>query len=320
MKPRRIASLLASATEILYGIGLGKRVVAISHECDYPPGVADKPRVTTTLVEAEAPSHEIDEQVRRMAAEGSALYGIDVEKLAELAPDLIVTQAQCDVCAVRYADVLEAVRTHGALQGTHVVAINPMTLEGIFDDILHVGDAADSAQAAQRYVEELKARVEAVQTKSQSLSAESRPRVACVEWIDPPMLAANWMPELVEMAGGLCSLAEAGKHSTYAAWGDVVAFDPQVVLVTPCGFDLQRTLRETPALEALPGWHSMSATHTGRVYLVDGNAYFNRSGPRIVDSLEILAHLLHPKLFDPPRWVADPEKVWCRLDKVRAAD
>lgn len=317
--PHRIASLLASATEILYGIGLGDRVVAVSHECDYPPEVATKPRVTTTLVEAEAPSREIDQQVRSMAAGGSALYGIDTEKLAELAPELIVTQAQCDVCAVRYADVLDAVRTQPALRHSRVVAINPMTLEGIFDDIRTVGEAADCAEAAERYVAGLKTRVEAVQEKSQGISAKSRPRVACIEWIDPPMLAANWMPDLVELAGGTCALVDAGKHSTYANWPDVIAFDPQVIVVTPCGFDLRRTVREAASLEALADWSSMSASRSGRIYLVDGNAYFNRSGPRIVDSLEILAHLIHPEVFDPPDCVVEPVKVWCRLDEVRAA-
>ena len=314
MKPKRIASLLASATEILYGIGLGDRVVAVSHECDYPADVAAKPRVTTTLVAADAPSGEIDRQVREMSAAGSALYGIDVERLAELAPDLIVTQAQCDVCAVRYADVLEAVGSVPTLEGTQVVAINPTNLREIFEDIRRVGQATGYEAEAARFVAQLEARVGVVRQKSATMSAADRPRVACIEWIDPPMLAANWMPELVELAGGAYPLSQTGEHSTYADWQSMVRYDPEVVVVMPCGFDLQRTSSEASTLERLADWQTMSAVKNGRVILVDGNAYFNRSGPRIVDSLEILAHLLHPDQFGPPESVADPERVWSCYD------
>lgn len=292
MAAERIASLLASSTEILYGLGLGERVVAVSHECDFPDEVRAKPLVTHTRVQAEASSRDIDEQVKAACAAGEALYRIDVAKLVELRPDLIVTQAQCDVCAVRYADVVSAVREHAALSGTQIVSLNPMTLEGVFEDILRVGEAAGIADRAAEYVRSLRAKVEAVQAGAARVDARQRPRVACIEWIDPPMLGGNWMPELIELAGGRCDLVEAGLHSTFANWDEVVAFDPEVVVVMPCGFDLKRTLAEAPTLRTFPGWSEISAVRSGRVYAVDGNAYFNRSGPRLVDSLEILASMI----------------------------
>lgn len=292
MTTKRIASLLASSTEILYGLGLGDCVVAVSHECDFPDEVRSKPRVTHTRVQAEASSRDIDEQVKAACAAGEALYQIDVAKLVELRPDLIVTQAQCDVCAVRYADVVSAVRDNAALSGTQIVSLNPMTLEGVFEDIVRVGEAAGVADRAAEYVRSLGARVEAVRAKSAGVAAERRPRVAAIEWIDPPMLGGNWMPELIELAGGRCDLVQAGRHSTFANWGEVAAFDPEVIVVMPCGFDLKRTMAEAPTLRSFPGWEKISAVRGGRVFAVDGNAYFNRSGPRLVDSLEILAALI----------------------------
>jgi iron complex transport system substrate-binding protein len=314
----RIVSLISSATEILYLLGLGQRVVGVSHECDYPPEVAAKPRLTRSLVEAAAPSGAIDEQVRSLAAEQSALYAIDVERLAELAPDLIVTQAQCDVCAVRYEDVMAAVRDTPALHGTPVVALNPSRLSDVFEDIVRLGEAAGTLAAAREAVAQLESRVEQVRATSRALPPSRRPRVACLEWIEPPMLAGNWMPELVDGAGGDAGdLVQANQHSTYADWKRIVAFDPQVVVVMPCGFDLERTIAEAQVLIGVPGWSGMSAVRQGRVFAVDGNAYFNRSGPRLVDSLEILAHLFHPDLFPPP--AASQSRAWRRLVKRGAA-
>ena len=310
--PRRIASLLASGTEILYGLGLGDHVVAVSHECDYPAEVAGKPRVTTSHVAA-ATSGRIDNQVRDMLAGGQALYEIDAAVLASLAPDLIVTQAQCDVCAVKYEDVMALVRDEPALRGAQVVALNPMTLEDIFADILRVGDATATRPAAERYVAGLRARVAALEAKTSALAPHERPRIAAMEWIDPLMLAGNWMPELIRLAGGVQPLARGGRHSTYNDWQEVIAFDPQMVLVMPCGFDLARAVDEAGTLAGLPGWHDLSAVRAGRVYAVDGNAYFNRSGPRIVDSLELLAGLSHPDVFGWPVKMAEGLSVWQSL-------
>lgn len=310
--PKRIVSLISSATEILYLLELGDRVVGVSHECDYPSEVAAKPRLTRSLVEATAPSGAIDEQVRSLAADQSALYAIDVDRLTALAPDLIVTQAQCDVCAVRYEDVMDAVRQSPSLRDTRVLALNPSRLADVLDDIIRVGEAAGATAAARETVRKLAARIEHVRARTNALPYQRRPRVICLEWIDPPMLAGNWMPELVRSAGGdPGELVQAHKHSTYAAWRQIVEFDPQVVVIMACGFDLERAIVESQVLPLVADWSKLSAVREGRVFAVDGNAYFNRSGPRLVDSLEILAHLFHPDLFQPP--LAEPQRAWRRL-------
>lgn len=311
-QPLRIASLLASATEILYGLGLGDRLVAVSHECDYPPDAAGKPRVTRTLIDADAPSLEIDRQVTAMVQQNSALYEIDVPGLAALRPDLIVTQAQCDVCAVRYEDVVAAVGSAPELAGTRVVALNPMTLEGILADIHRVGEAAGCADAAQTYVDSLRSRISKVRKITQTLPQNRRPRVICIEWLDPIMLAGNWMPELIEIAGGSQGLTVAGRYSAMVPWAKIRAENPEVIIVSPCGFDLTRTVKESAFLSELPGWRELPAVRGRRVFAVDGNAYFNRSGPRIVDSLEILACLFHPDRFDPPE-TAGKEPPWTAI-------
>jgi iron complex transport system substrate-binding protein len=193
------------------------------------------------------------------------------------------------------------VRKEPALRDTRVVSLNPLSLEDVFRDIERVGQAVDREARAGEYIAELKSRVEKIRHRTASLSPEQRPRVACVEWIEPLMLAANWMPDLIELAGGVQPFSMSGRHSVYNDWQQVVEFDPEVIVVMPCGFDLERTIAEAQTLTNVPGWSSMSAVRNGRVFAVDGNAYFNRSGPRVVDSLEILAHLFHPQLFSEPK-------------------
>jgi iron complex transport system substrate-binding protein len=312
MKRPRIASLISSATEMLYLLGLGEQVVGISHECDYPADVAAKPRLTRSLVEAIAPGRAIDQQVRSFAADQLALYAIDVEMLAELAPDLIVTQAQCDVCAVRYEDVVAAVRGTPALSKTQVLALNPQALADVFDDILRVGEAAGARESAAKAKHALEARVAIARAKTSSLSPDRLWRTACLEWIDPPMIAGNWTPELVAAAGGRSDLATAGKHSGYVPWRQIVEYDPQVIVIMPCGFDVHRAIAEAQVLPAFDDWSGLSAVKGGRVFAVDGNAYFNRSGPRLVDSMEILGHLFHPDLFPLP--LGEPQVAWRRLE------
>ncbi len=312
MTAKRIASLLASATEILYGIGLGDNVVAVSHECDFPEPATHKPRVTFTHVAVEASSGEIDEQVRQMAHQQAALYEIDTALLAQLRPDLIVTQAQCDVCAVRYEDVVSATTTHEELAGARIVPLQPARLDDVFADIRRVGKAAGADEAAERYAAALEARVLAVRAKTEGLSERQRPRVACVEWIDPMMIAGNWTPEMICIAGGVAVLAESGSHSQYAPGSSLAEAKPEVIVVTACGFDLARTLEELPLLGQMPGWNELPAVLEGRVFAADGNAYFNRSGPRLVESLELLAHLIHPELFGPPTFPED-QPVWRRV-------
>lgn len=312
MDPKRIASLLASGTEILYALGLGERVVAVSHECDFPEEVRAKPRATYTRVRPEAASREIDEQVRGMISGGQALYEIDVPLLEQLKPELIVTQAQCDVCAVRYEDVVDAVERSAALSKTHVVALNPMRLEDVFRDILHVGEMANAFERAKSYVTALRARVEVVRQRVSGIPLSQRPRTICVEWSDPVMVAANWTPELVQIAGGDNGLTKAGMHSSYSNWDEIARYRPEVIVVAPCGFDLLRSEAEMQTLAALPGWNDLPAVRNERVFVCDGNAYFNRSGPRLIETLELLAYFLQPGKFSPPQLGPNVWRQWRR--------
>ena len=284
---------------MLFALGLGEDVVAVSHECDFPAEATSRPRVTTSNVDSALASNEIDGQVKELSAAGGALYDFDQAALIELRPDVIVTQSQCDVCAVRYQDVVDFVQAESALAGTRIIPLNPQSLGDVFADVRQVGEALGFADRARQYLAELQERVAAVRNRTVQLPIEDRPRVACIEWIEPLMLAANWTPELIENAGGSCPLTRAGQHSTYSAWKDVVQFDPQVIVVAPCGFDLARTLHEDGSIPEWNSYGALSATQHGRVFALDGNAYLNRSGPRLVDSIEILAHLFHPDLFSP---------------------
>ena len=301
----RIVSILSAATEILYGLGLGDQVVAVSHECDDPPEVAAKPRVTRSNVDSRLSSNDIDRQVREQTAAGGALYEIDAERLAALAPDLIVTQAQCDVCAVRYADVVALVKERPELEQTRVVALNPQSLADVFADIRRVGEAAGAVEAAQKLVAALESRVAAVQKSVAPGVAQARPKMVIIEWIEPLMFAANWTPELIELAGGRCDMAQAGRHSTYAEPATLATYDPDVIAIAPCGFDLARTKLESQVLPKQPYWSALSAVRNERVFLADGNAYVRRSGPRLIDSVELLAHWLHPTLVARPMWADD---------------
>jgi iron complex transport system substrate-binding protein len=310
----RIASLLASGTEIVHLLGQTQQLVAISHECDYPRSILDRPRVTSARITNELSSQQIDTQVREASVAAESLYTIDVETLAAQRPDVIITQAQCDVCAVRYEDVVEAVASQRRLQGTRVVALNPTTLDEILADVINVGRAIGCEAEAAHEVARLEERINTVRRQTEVIPLEDRPSVMCVEWIEPLMAAANWMPALVELAGGENVLTTPASHSSYTAWDDVLAADPQVVVFAPCGFDLRRTLQEWSLLAEKPGWNRISAVEHDRVYAADGNAYFNRSGPRIVESLEILAHLIHPRYCTPPLEPHQRNAVWRKLN------
>ncbi len=310
--PQRIVSLISSATEILYLLGLGDRVVGVSHECDYPPEVALKPRLTRSLVESAASSREIDERVRTLASSHSALYTIDVDQLAALAPDLIITQSQCDVCAVRYEDVVSAVRETPSLRHAEVLALNPRSILDVFDDVERIGKAVGDDTNAPVLKACFTTRVLMAQIKAAQIPPSKILRAACLEWIDPPMLAANWMPHLIQLAGGEPGLTVDGQHSRYADWQQILDYDPQVIVIMPCGFDLERSIVEAQVLPGWSGWSRLAAVREGRVFAVDGNAYFNRSGPRLIESMEILAHLFHPDLFAAP--FAEPQRAWRRLE------
>jgi iron complex transport system substrate-binding protein len=296
----RIVSLLPSATEIVYALDLGDSLVGVTHECDYPDGVLVKPFVTRSLLDhTTSTSAEIDHAVSQQLHDGLSLYSLDHALLAELAPDIILTQALCEVCAVSFGEVERAVRDVTAEFGgvaPQVLSLEPTSLDDILATIADVGAAIGAEQRAAQVLLDLRARIERV--CEQAATAQRRPRVACLEWIDPTFGPGHWLPELVELAGGQPGLGVARSDSRRITWDDVIAFAPEVIVVTPCGFDLARTVAE--ALRVLPGrtaWKALPAVRRRRVYAVDGNAYFSRPGPRIVDSLELLGELIHPELF-----------------------
>ncbi len=221
-----------------------------------------------------------------------------------------MTQQQCDVCAVNYDEVVEAVNRLDTDRSIPVVAVNPVSLNDVLEDILKIGRATESVAEAQELVHSLRGRISDVGQRTAALSASDRPRTIIIEWIEPLMLAANWVPEILQLAGGDCPLVHGGQHSLYVDWQAVVEFDPQCVIISPCGFDLTRTLREVRSLSDVTGWSQLSAVRNGRVFALDGNAYVSRSGPRLVDTLEILGHLLHPGLFAVPSAIESPGEAW----------
>lgn len=283
--------MLPSATEILAALGLTESIVARSHECDYPPEIRARPMITEPKFSPFGSSAEIHDRVTRLLQSTLGVYRIDLEALEELQPTHIVTQAQCDVCAVSLAEVEAAVKS---LVNSHptVISLQPHHLEDVWADITRV--AEQTGQDAQPVLTALQARIDRCTAPLQDLATEQRPTVACLEWLDPLMAAGNWVPELVERAGGRCLIGTSGQHSPWLGWDALMKADPDLIVAMPCGFNLARTRRETEKLSEHPGWQKLRAVKTGQVYLTDGNAYFNRPGPRLVDSLEILAEIFHP--------------------------
>jgi iron complex transport system substrate-binding protein len=289
----RIVSLLASATEIVCALGFEDDLVGRSHECDFPESVRRLPVCTEPKLPVNGTSREIDESVRAIVARATSVYRVHPEVLERLRPDVIVTQTQCEVCAVSLADV-EAALCEVVGSRPRLVALEPNALEDVWADIGRVALALGAPECGARLVAALRARMESVAARARGLP---RPRVACIEWIDPLMAAGNWMPELVALAGGENVFGEAGRHAPDLRWEDLVAADPDVILVMPCGFDLARSRADLPVLTRRPEWPRLRAVRSGRVVLADGNQYFNRPGPRLAESLEILAEVLHPGAF-----------------------
>lgn len=290
----RVVPLIASATEIVAALGFADALVGRSHECDWPPRVGRLPAVTEPAFATDGTSYEIDQRVKAIVSEALSVYRVDAEALRALEPDLIVTQTQCEVCAVSLGDVENALAEWTGGRPT-VVSLSPDSLADVFDDVRKVAAALGAPERGEILVTSMRARMADVEARAAGLE---RPSVACVEWIEPLMAAGNWMPELVRMAGGENLFGEAGVHSPWMEWPDLVAADPDVILVSPCGFDLERTRQEMPALTSHSGWSDLRAVQTGRVALADGVSYFHRPGPRLVESLEILAEILHPETFD----------------------
>ena len=295
MTSPRVVSLIASATEIVAALGFEDSLVGRSHECDFPGAVERLPACTRPKLDISASSREIDRQVKDLLRAALSVYEVDADRLATLAPDLIVTQTQCEVCAASLADVERALACWVG-PAVRVVSLEPNALADVWADIRRVADALSAPQAGAALVERLQARMTEIVEITRTV--RHRPTVACIEWVDPLMAAGNWMPELVEMAGGADLFGEAGRHSPWMEWEALAAADPEVIVILPCGFDMARTRQELPALTGRPGWNRLRAVRQDRVYVTDGNQYFNRPGPRLAESLEILAELLHPEAFD----------------------
>jgi iron complex transport system substrate-binding protein len=287
----RIATLLPSATEIVYA--LGAEPVAVSHECDYPPEAAEKPALNRSRVDPKASSGEIDDQVLE-AEEGDGVYEIDLDALEAADPDLVVTQGICEVCAVDSVLVEDAIAELGL--DAEILTTDPHSLGDVFADIQAIGAAIGKEHRAGELCTDLRKRVRAVESRVEGIDA--RPRVAVLDWLDPVMVAGHWVPELVETAGGTYDLAAPGDRSEPREWADVREYDPEVLVAAPCGFDLDQTEENLADLTDRSGWKELSAVRDGRTVAIDGSAFLNRPGPRLVDSLELLAQVIHPEAFE----------------------
>lgn len=285
--PTRIVSLVPSATEMLFALGLGPDVIAVTHECDYPPAVKELPKVTRDVLPSGLTSSEIDAAVKQRTLEGESIYELDTETLGDLRPDLIVTQALCSVCAVSYDDVQAVARE---LESTpRVISLDPHTIGEVLGDVRTLAEAAGRKDAAVELVRSAANRIDQVRLR---VRRARRPRVAALEWLDPPFAAGHWVPQLIEFAGGQDVLGFPGERSEERSWGDVIGAQPDVVVVMPCGYDAEIAYREAEMHR-----EQLAAVGAGEVVAVNASAYFSRPGPRIVDGLELLAHILHPELF-----------------------
>ena len=287
----KICSLLPSATEILFALGLGDAVVGVSHACDFPAEVRDKPRVLRcSIAQDHDSSAAIDQAVRDALGRRESLYQIDTELMRRLQPDLVITQDLCDVCAVSAPDVRASVEALSPRP--EVIALHPHTLGEMLEDIRTIGRRTGRRTQAQDLVNHLAQRIDRLRRRMAGSSM--RPRVFCFEWLQPPMATGHWVPEMVELAGGREVLGQTGKPSRYVDWTEITTAKPEVLVLMPCGFSIERTRRECDLLRRMPGWLELPAVVQRRVYALDAAAYFNRSGPRLVDGVDILARLIHP--------------------------
>ena len=301
----RIVSLLPSATEILYAIGVGDQVVGVTHECDFPPEARSKPRLTSNSLPSASRAADIDRHVRARLHAGSSIYALDAALLESLEPDLIVTQELCPVCAVSYQTVSAAVRR---LRGDpRLISLEPSSLEDVYATIASLGELVGRTDAAHEVMRDLRAR----ERRLRELTADrSRPTTLVLEWTDPPMSGGHWTPGLVELAGGTPVLANPGADSQRLDWNAIVAADPEMIIVVPCGFNLDATVSAARELSAVLQWQTLRAVRSGNVAVVDGNAYVNRPGPRLLDSAEIFAAAIHPELSSS---IAPHRQGWTRL-------
>lgn len=298
----RIVSLLPSATEMICGIGLGKQLCGVTHECDYPAEfIKDLPKVTTSSIPHDATSSEIDRLVsERVGSDGTpaqpALYSLKMDLLETLFPHVIVTQTLCDVCAVAEADVIKAVKRLPSVP--QVINLSPTKLGDVLEQMRELGRRLQVDREAGNAVDRLQARIDAVGRRAESMT--HRPSLVLLEWLDPPFSAGHWNPELVRIAGGVERLGQEGGKSRRIDWQEVLDADPEVLVIACCGFSLDRAMMDVATLKARPSFELLRSVRNQRVYIVDGSSYFNRPGPRLVDSLEILAHLIDPTVHPRP--------------------
>lgn len=293
----RIVSFLPSATEMACALGLGDQLVGITHECDYPPEVRGKTVVVRNALPIETMNQaEIDVAVAQRMREGLSLYQVDEELLRELAPDLILTQNLCQVCAPSGNEVAQVLKV--LAKQPEILWLTPKSLDEIFANVRELGDATGRAAEAERLIANGRARLAKLSAVTRELATSTgRSRVFCMEWLDPVYCSGHWMPEMVEIAGGIDELGRAGADSVRIPWDDVVTWSPEVLIITPCGFNLDKVIELTPPLRDYPGWAELPAVRNGRVYAVDANSYFARPSLRVVEGTELLAHLIHPELF-----------------------
>jgi iron complex transport system substrate-binding protein len=286
----RIASLVPSATEMVFELGLGGSVVAVTHECDWPAEATSLPQLTRSVIPEGLTAAEIDRTVRETVARGAPLYELDRERLEQLDPELIVTQAVCEVCAVSYDDVVAVAATLRSRPS--VISLDPLTLADVLADVRRLGEVTGARTASERLLERAATRLETVRS---AVAGEPRPRVLALEWLEPPFVAGHWVPEMIATAGGADALGRPGSRSRTATWEELERADADVVVAMPCGYDAERSAVEAHAYEA-----ELSRLGARLVVAVDAAAYFSRPGPRLVTGIELLAHALHPELVGEP--------------------
>lgn len=294
MPNQRIISLLPAATEMICALGLEHQLVGRSHECDYPSSIVNLPVCSSAKFISGSNSAEIDKQVKEILSDSLSIYEVDSALIKQLSPDIIITQAQCEVCAVSLNDVELALKDLLEKE-CQIISLEPHGLDDIYREIQLLADQLGVPEAGVELLELSEERINIIRHKLKFIS--ERPSVACVEWLSPLMIAGNWTPEIVEIAGGTPVLTLAGKHSSYINFEDIVKANPDILVIMPCGFSIQRTLQEINLLIDLPGWSDLKAVQNQKIFVVDGNQYFNRSGPRITDSIEIMAEIINPKQF-----------------------
>ena len=286
---KRVLSLLSSTTEVVYALGCEDQLVGRSHECDYPPEVMTLPICTKPKFNVDGSSIEVDGQVKSILQNALSVYYINEDLLKELKPDIILTQSQCEVCAVSEKDVKGVVKNITGIN-PDIISVEPNSVKDIFKDIKIIAEALNVVDKGADLIDFMKNRI---RTLKKSYDVKSELTVAAIEWIDPLMAAGNWVPELIEMAGGINLFGEAGKHSPWMEYKDLIEKDPQTIIIMPCGYNIQKSIFEIDSLIKQKGWQKINAVQNDKVYITDGNQFFNRPGPRIIESLEILIEIFH---------------------------